>query len=190
MDAKEEQEEALGKEKALLLMNSIKRPRVEDLVPVKSYITKKRKKKPLGMKAFFPTVKNFQGFPVHLCRYEASIGKKVYIPSEDYGQLSKFCPWRDFSFCPSCNLQPCIMVEHQDDIQSAAHDVHWNQKRAEEEGRKACSNLDIVKKAEKQAMKNLRTHFGRDYMKRCNNCVPDCVISGTQKFGQDEFWRY
>ena len=187
MDRKKEEEE-VGEHQAKLLSSSVKRPRVEDLVPVKSYISKKpKKKKPLGMKAFFQTAKNFQGFPIHLCRYEASIGKHVYTP-KNYGELTKGFLWRDLSFCPSCQLQPCLMVEYQDDIQSTAHDLRWEQMKAEEEGTKACTNLDIVKKAEKQAMKHFRKHFGREYMKRCNNRVPDCVISGTHHFGDDEFW--
>jgi hypothetical protein len=34
---------------------------------------KKNKKKALTVKNFFPTRKNFQGFDLHLCKYEESI---------------------------------------------------------------------------------------------------------------------
>ena len=113
-----------------------KRPRVEDLDPTVIYKKKKkkRKKKPLKMTSFFAAATNFQGFPMLRCRYEPSIGDHVFVP-EDYGGLSKLSPWRDQSFCSSCNLKPCIMVEHQSDISAAAVDEHFKQEMAEQEGK-------------------------------------------------------
>ena len=162
-----------------------KRPRVEDLVPIKSYIKKKpRKKKPLGLKAFFQTATNFQGFPIHLCRYEPAISDHVFVP-KNYGEMTKGYVWRDLSFCRSCKLQPCIMVEHQDEhIEKACH-LRWDKKVAEEEGRKACSELDIAKKMEKHVTKQLRKYFGRDYTNgKLDGQVPDCVIQGTHELAR------
>ena len=158
------------------------RPRVEDLVPIKSYRTKKaKKKKPVGMKQFFATATNFQGFPIHLCRYEPAVGDMVFVP-KNHGALTKGYAWRDLSFCTSCMLQPCIMVEHQDAIQDMASDLCWAKRFAEGEGRKSRTHLEIVKKMENHATKQLRKCFGRDH--KSNNHVPDCVIKGTHELHQ------
>lgn len=160
-----------------------RRPRVEDLVPIKSYITKKpRKKKPLGLKAFFQTATNSQGFPIHQCRYEPTVKDHVYVP-KNYGEMTKGFLWRDLSFCASCKLQPCIMVEHYDEFFDKSFKMHWAKKVAEEEGRKASTEMEIAKKMEKEATKQLRKYFGRDYMSK--NHVPECVIKGTHELGWD-----
>jgi hypothetical protein len=70
---------------------------------------KTTKKKPQTLKKFFPTIKNSQGFAMHLCRYEETIRDYIFLP-KNYGQLSVHR--QPHQFCNDCKLKPCISIEH------------------------------------------------------------------------------
>jgi hypothetical protein len=131
-----------------------------------SLIKKKKrgkKKKPVGMKAFFPALKNSQGFDMHLCRFESAIQDHVFVPKK-YGDLSRNAGWRDLSFCRSCKLTPCLTVEHFDEIFAKAMEEHRLRKKLEIEGKKTGSRNDVelMKRIDGFCMKLMRKHFGKD----------------------------
>ena len=141
--------------------------------------TNSKKKKPLGVKDFFSTVKNSQGFGMHLCRYEQSMGDHVYVP-RNYGQLSKGKLWRNLDFCPSCKLQPCINVEHFDEIQKESFEEYYAQDQAENAGKKPKKPLAMLKKMEKFTLKFMTKYFGREYVKRVG--TPGCILNETHEY--------
>lgn len=145
--------------------------------------TKAKKKKPLGMKAFFPTAKNFQGFDKHRCRYEESIKDHVFVPKK-YGELSQLAPWRweQFGFCPHCKLSPCVTVEHFDEIFEKACTEHKKAAR-EDDNKTTRKELAIISKIEKFVMRIMTKHFGRDYIKRTG--TPECVIKESHTYTCD-----
>ena len=145
---------------------------------------KESKKKPLGLKAFYPTVKNSQGFDLHLCRYEPSIQDHVYVP-KNYGKISQNTRWRNLNFCPSCKLKPCITVEHWDEIHAKAMEEHWANKKAEEEGKKTRSEVMVMKRIENFTMKKMTKYFGKEYTKQ--EGTPCCIIYDTQEYNNKFF---
>ena len=140
---------------------------------------KARKKKPLGVKSFFGTTKNFQGYDLHHCRYEPRIGDHVFVP-KNYGKLSEGAVWRNLAFCECCKLKPCVTVEHMEDIRSKAIDEHWARKEREEGGQKTIADLAVIQRIEKFILKLMTKHFGREHMKGAG--TPSCVIIETQAF--------
>lgn len=141
----------------------------------KKTATKKKKKKLPSIKSFFPTLKNSQGFGMHLCRYEEKIGDHVYEP-KDYGQFSKhlkpeFCIW--------CKLKPCITVEHLESIQHFLFQEHRKHDEAKEAGKKV-RNATPVHRAERYMVSLMTRYFGREYTKERG--VPNCCMQ--------EAWRY
>ena len=146
----------------------------EEVVTWKKRKTVKKKK--VTVKHFFPTLKNSQGFDMHLCRYEDSIGDHVYVPKK-YGQLR--AGWMNNSFCPNCKLQPCINVEYYEDIQHQSFQVYYAQEEAEAAGKKT-KPLAALQKMEKYTLKFMTKHFGRNYMKRVG--TPGCIITETHKY--------
>lgn len=135
---------------------------------------KKKKKKPKAIKMtnFFQTRKNFQGFDMHLCRYEPSIKDHVYVP-KCHEEVAKARPWVERKFCCSCKLQPCIMETHLEEITHKWLD-EWNvHKKAIEEGRRVKA-MTPVNRLEKFILSLLTKCFGRNYMKE--NGTPDCVV--------------
>lgn len=149
---------------------------------------KKRKKttkpKPITVKNFFPTLKNSQGFDMHLCRYEASIRDYVYVPRK-YHKITKAKLWIDRSkFCPSCKLQPCINVEHFEEIGHKSFEVHSAHDKAKEEGRRVRA-VTPVRSLERYIMSLMTKYFGREYMNR--NGMPECVIEEACKWNDD--WK-
>ena len=138
-----------------------------------------KKKKKLLVKSFFQTLKNPQGFDLHHCRYEPTVGEHVYVP-KNYGHSSDGAVWRVLDFCACCKLQPCITVEHMEDIRSQAMDEHWARKEGEEAGKKTIDDLAIFVRIEKYILRAMTKYFGRDYMKTTG--TPSCVISETHNF--------
>ena len=133
-------------------------------------VKKKRKKKAPGVKSFFQTKKNFQGFDRHLCQYEDSIKDYVFVP-KNYGERSQF---RDNKYCTSCQLKPCIMIEHMDDIVPQATSELFPRKRSE---------VAVAGRMENYVKKLLVKYFGRDHVKRVG--TPNCVIEETNSFTHD-----
>lgn len=134
------------------------------------------KKKPASVKAFFPTLKNSQGFPLHLCRYEPSVGDHVYVP-KSYGQISMGTRGR--KFCPHCMLQPCLTLEHLDEIQDSQFDYHWAHDKAAQAGRKV-RKLTPVSRAERCMVQLAAKYFGKEHMKRVG--VPQCCINEAHQY--------
>lgn len=83
----------------------------------------KKNKPQKVMQQFFPVIKpkreipakNFQGFPMEECEFDAEIGKHIYCPP-CYGN-------KELTLCPQCLLRPCIVSEKWDDIMSFCGDI-------------------------------------------------------------------
>ena len=135
-----------------------------------------KKKKPLQVKNFFPTLKNSQGFPKHLCCYEESIKDYVFVP-KNYG--TSIAKWRNNEFCCCCKLKPCITVEYFDLIQHKCFEEHHAMDQAREEGRKI-KDLTVINRLQRMIMNLLKKHFGRDYVNEVG--VPECVFKETQEY--------
>ena len=145
---------------------------------------KKTTKKPvIQLTAFFELVKNSQGFPIHQCRYQKAVDDRMFVP-KDYGENSRGMAWRDLSFCTSCKLEPCIMVEHLDDVLNKALKELEAQRQKIQAGKK-CTDLATIKKIEKVPIRLLNKYFGKDYMSRVG--VPCCVFKETQVYTQEWF---
>lgn len=147
--------------------------------------TRARKKKVLGVKAFFPTAKNWQGFDKHCCVYEESIGDYVFVP-KNYGELSRLAPWRweQFGYCSHCKLSPCITVEHQDDILHKAMSEY--QAADDYKDKTTKKELVLISKIERFVMRFMTKYFGRDYIKRTG--TPECVIKDSHTYTY--YWYY
>jgi hypothetical protein len=107
---------------------------------------KTTKKKPQTLKKFFPTLKNWQGFDMHLCRYEESIRDYIFLP-QNYGQLSRHR--QPHQFCNDCKLKPCITIEHLDEICKLQFEEHRLHDEAREAGKKV-RELAPVNRAERR----------------------------------------
>ena len=154
----------------------------EDVIPLKKKRKTTKKTKRPGLKAFFETTKNSQGFGMHLCRYESKIGDHVYVP-KNYGQLSRGMVWRNLDFCPSCKLQPCISVEHFDEISKKSFEEHYANDEAVKAGKKGRKPLAIMERIEKFTMRFMVKYFGREYVKRVG--TPGCILEHTHKYHMD-----
>ncbi len=145
---------------------------------------KKTTKKPvIKMTTFFEVAKNSQGFPIHQCRYQKAVNDRMYVP-KNYGENSRGKAWRNLSFCVSCKLEPCIMVEHFDDVLQKALAELEAQREKIEAGKK-CTDLATIKKIEKVPIRFLNKYFGKEYMARVG--VPCCVFKETQEYTQEWF---
>jgi hypothetical protein len=136
----------------------------------------KKKKKPLTMKKFFPTLKNSQGFDLHLCRYEDSIRDHVFVP-KNYGQLSRHRV--PHQFCNDCKLKPCITIEHQHEMLEIQYEEHKAHDQAREAGKKV-RQLTAVNRSERRMAKIMSRHFGRDYANKAG--VPNCIIKEAHSY--------
>ena len=172
------------------VINGVKRALNEDekrlgLIPTKGKLwrpKKKPKKKPLTMKNFFATTTNSQGFGMHLCRYEKSIGDHVYVPPK-YGKLSKGRAfWLNQGFCSDCKLQPCITVEHHEEIKEKLMDHHDKDDRAINAGKKP-NNVTLLNKSERSILTFMTKYFGGDYAKRVG--TPCCVMKAAHQFNRE-----
>jgi hypothetical protein len=143
--------------------------------------TKKKVERP-GVKAFFETKKNFQGFGMHLCRFVDSIGEHVCVP-KNYGQLSKARGLKCPNFCPSCKLQPCINVEHYDDIEEKSYEEYKGEDEAVKDGKKPTKPLALMQRMERFTPRFMTRHFGRDHVKQFG--TPMCIMEATQKFHRE-----
>jgi hypothetical protein len=137
---------------------------------------KKKKKKPLTMKNFFPTLKNSQGFDLHLCRYEESIQQHVFLPKK-YGYLSRHRV--PHQFCNECKLKPCIIIEHEEEIFEIQYQEHNAHDIAQKEGKKV-RELTAVNRSERRMMNIMTRHFGKDYVKKWG--VPNCIIKESHSY--------
>ena len=89
----------------------------------KPKLTVKKSKPQKVMQEFFPVVKpkreipvkNFQGFPMNQCEFDAKMGKHVYCPPS-YGN-------KEMPLCRHCLLRPCMVSEKWDDIMSFCGDI-------------------------------------------------------------------
>lgn len=142
------------------------------------------KRKPPSVKNFFSTVKNSQGFDMHLCRYEPSIRDYVYVPRK-YHQLTKAKLWIDRTkFCSCCKLQPCITVEHAEEIAHKACEVFSAHEKALQEGKRVKQQTPVTA-VERFIVSLMNKYFGREYMKR--NGTPECVITEACQWHQ--LWK-
>ena len=135
-----------------------------------------KKKKSEGINAFFLTVTNSQGFGLHLCRYEQSIGDHVYVPPK-YGQLSKNGSTKGNvkKFCIWCKLQPCIVVEYWDtEMRKKVVEEHLAMDEARKAGKKK-SNLAVINKLARYMTKYFRKIFGSEYTNRVG--TPHCIMN-------------
>ena len=135
-----------------------------------------KKKKPLTMKKFFPTLKNSQGFDLHLCRYEDSIRDHVFVP-KNYGQLSRHRV--PHQFCNDCKLKPCITIEHQHEMLEIQYEEHKAHDQAREAGKKV-RQLTAVNRSERRMAKIMSRHFGREYVNKAG--VPNCIIKEAHSY--------
>ena len=136
---------------------------------------KRTKTKPASIRSFFPTLKNSQGFGLHLCRYEEKVGDHVYQP-KNYGQVSRqlkaeLCIW--------CKLKPCITIEHHECIQDVLFDKHQAHDKEKEAGKKVRS-APPVNRAERFMVKLMTRYFGKEYMKK--EGVPNCCMREAWRF--------
>lgn len=144
----------------------------------------KKKKKPIVLlTTFFEHRKNSQGFPMHQCRYQKEVKDHMYVP-KNYGELSRGKAWRNLNFCRSCKLEPCIMVEHFEDVFKKAM-VELKVQRQKIEAGKKCTDLATIQKIEKVPIRLLTKYFGKDYMAR--HGVPNCVFKETHEYTQEWF---
>jgi hypothetical protein len=137
---------------------------------------KKKKKKSLTVKNFFPTHKNFQGFDLHLCKYEDSVRDYVFLP-KNHGQLSRHLV--PHQFCNDCKLKPCITIEHLVEIAELQFKEHSAHDKARKEGKKV-RQLTAVNRSEKGMMKIMTRLFGREYTNKVG--VPNCIIKETHSY--------
>ena len=136
--------------------------------------TKKKKKKP-SIKAFFQTVTNSQGFPIHKCRYEERIGDHVYVPPNYDGRLSLGGAIRGKTdFCIWCKLKPCIAVEHFEEIHKKMWDEHYKMGEAQKAGKKT-NNVTVINKVARFTNRFMRKYFGSEYTKRVG--TPHCIMN-------------
>ena len=143
-----------------------------------------KKKKTEGIKAFFPTVTNSQGFGLHLCRYEQSIGDHVYVPPK-YGQLSKNGSTKGNvkKFCPWCKLQPCIVVEYWDtEMRNKVVEEHLAMDEVRKAGKKKC-NMTVINKLSRYMTKFFRKIFGSEYTNRVG--TPYCIRNELYDFNSE-----
>ena len=145
----------------------------------KKSIVKKRKKNPQRkIKNYFKAVKpkkNFQGFNRSDCTYQPSIQDHVYIP-DGYGERymkKKFSEYPP-NLCKYCNLAPCIMKEHSDDIR----DMGRKFKIETGEDNKGVRNL-----LAKYVHSLMEKYLGKRYMKKME--VPVCVDAYLLDRGYD-----
>lgn len=162
---------------------SIKRAKSSEGCIVKSRKKKKTtKKKPVVvLTTFFEHRKNSQGFPMHQCRYQKEVNDHMYVP-KNYGELSRGMAWRNLSFCTSCKLEPCIMVEHFEDVFEKAMVELKVQSQKIAAGKK-CTDLATIQKIEKVPIRFLTKYFGKEYMAR--HGIPNCVLKGTHEYTQE-----
>jgi hypothetical protein len=140
---------------------------------------KTTKKKPQTLKKFFPTLKNSQGFAMHMCRYEETIRDYIFLP-KNYGQLSVHR--QPHRFCNDCKLKPCITIEHLDEIATLQFEEHRMHDEAREAGKKV-RELTPVNRAERRMMKIMTRHFGREYTKKVG--VPNCIIKEAYSYYEE-----
>ena len=106
---------------------------------------------------------NFQGFKKSLCRFEPTIKDYVYIP-KGYGHLHKknyYYGGEEATFCQYCNLAPCIVREHADDIKR-----HRQSAMLEDPATMRMKLFKYVRDL-------MEGYFGKRYMKRIK--PPLCV---------------
>ena len=136
----------------------------------------KKKKKP-SIKAFFQTVTNSQGFPIHKCRYEERIGDHVYVPPNYDGRLSLGGAIRGKTeFCPWCKLKPCIAVEHFEDIFHKSYNEHSKAEKRFKEGRLNQKNNEaLINRIARSTNQFMRKYFGSEYTKKVG--TPHCIMN-------------
>lgn len=139
---------------------------------------KATKKKPVTVKAFFPTMTNSQGFGMHLCRYEQSVRDYVFVP-KNYGQKAR-SEGKPMIYCSCCKLTPCITVEHWEDVFRVAYDEHTKQWEGMQQGKKKKSDLAIMKKLERFTVRLMGKYFGREYTKKIG--IPECIMKDTNQY--------
>ena len=167
----------LDDDKKLLEQVRKRRPKVEDLDPTVVYKLKKkkpRKKKDPGMRAYFGTVKNFQGFEKHLCCYEESVKDFVYVPRKYQDLVPRHMMGREF--CKCCMLKPCITVVHQREISEKMVDLYLPRNKKEQ---------TIANMMERFVMSKMRKYFGTEYLKELG--TPNCVIEEVSEYSYDYY---
>ena len=129
---------------------------------------KKKKNQQTKIKRYFATVKpskNFQGFNKKECTYKPSIQDYVYIP-HGYGYRYKKKEYAENppDFCHFCNLAPCIMKEHHDDISQMGWRLRFDQEEDDDALRRLLTNY---------IRSIMEGYFGKRYMQKLK--MPLCV---------------
>ena len=120
--------------------------------------------------------KNFQGFNKSQCTYQESIQDYVFIP-EDYGQLYKNQRFAKDppDFCEFCNLAPCIMKEHEEELRGLGKKLEAEQK----------DHPGIRLIVFKYVNSLMEYYFGKRYVRKLR--TPICVDVGVKaQFPDDD----
>lgn len=123
------------------------------------------------MERFFKVVKpkrevqpkNFQGFPMNLCVYREEMKDHVYCPP-GYGSDAFSMMKKDWDFCSTCCLCPCLVVEKEEEIRMLCGEVSL----AEE-----TSTLEMLYKATCKGDELMEEVFGARYVRKTP--IPKCL---------------
>lgn len=128
----------------------------------KKTLTKKTcQKKNNTVKKYFPTKKNFQGFPQHLCVFNNSLQDYVYVSKRYTDDVH---PGPTSTFCSDCLLAPCLGESHYAQIKERARDCILST---------GCTALVAIRKCETFMKAQMRRYFNPAYTRERG--LPNCV---------------